>query len=182
VAATPTRRVSHGEVVELAGREWHAVHTPGHTLDHLCLFDPAMGFLLAGDHVLPTITPHIAGEGSGRDPLKMFFASLDRVAELPGLKRALPAHGHPFDDVPGRVQAIKKHHEERIVVLRRAMEALGPASVETLSHELFRKDHWGAMAESETYAHLEHLRLLGVAERSERAGLAHYELDRAAHL
>ena len=26
--------------LRLAGREWRAIHTPGHTVDHLCLFDP----------------------------------------------------------------------------------------------------------------------------------------------
>ena len=33
------------------------------------------------------------------------------------------------------------------------------------SRELFRRRSWGPMAESETFAHLEHLRLLGEAER-----------------
>jgi hypothetical protein len=95
------------------------------------------------------------------------------------VKRALPAHGHPFEDVPGRVAAIKTHHEERIAVLQEAVGGLGPASVEALSHELFRQAHWGPMAESETYAHLEHLRLLGEVSRSTRDGLAYYELARA---
>jgi len=176
VPAKPTRRLRHGEPFLLGGREWTAVHTPGHTLDHLCLFDADGGLLLAGDHVLPSITPHIAGEGAGRDPLKAFFASLDRVAALPGVSLALPAHGHPFTNVTERVDAIKRHHEERIETLRRAMGALGPASVEALSHELFRKDHWGGMAESETYAHLEHLRFLDEVARTERSGLAYYEL------
>ena len=182
VEARPTRRVRHGEVIRLSGRDWTAIHTPGHTLDHLCLHDPEEGLLLAGDHVLPSITPHIAGQGGGRDPLKAFFASLDRVASLTDVKRALPAHGHPFEDVPGRVEAIKKHHAERIEVLREAVGQLGPATVEALSHELFRKAHWGPMAESETYAHLEHLRLLGEAARSNRDGLAYYQLAAAERI
>ncbi|MCX6527851.1 MAG: MBL fold metallo-hydrolase, partial [Actinobacteria bacterium] len=32
-----------------ARREWVALHTPGHTEDHLCLFDPEGGVLLSGD-------------------------------------------------------------------------------------------------------------------------------------
>ena len=35
------------------GATWLAIHTPGHTLDHLCLYDPEHGILLSGDHVLP---------------------------------------------------------------------------------------------------------------------------------
>ena len=49
----PTRRVQHGSPITLAGRDWLALHTPGHTLDHLCLYDPENGVLLSGDHVLP---------------------------------------------------------------------------------------------------------------------------------
>ncbi len=55
----PTVRLEDAQTITLAGREWVAVHTPGHTEDHLCLFDPAEGTFLSGDHVLPTITPHI---------------------------------------------------------------------------------------------------------------------------
>jgi hypothetical protein len=35
--------------------------------------------------------------------------------------------------------------------------------------QLFKERSWGSMAESETYAHLEHLRLLGDAERRDDA-------------
>jgi glyoxylase-like metal-dependent hydrolase (beta-lactamase superfamily II) len=161
----PTRRVVHGEPVRLAGREWTALHTPGHTLDHLCLYDPEHGVLLSGDHVLPSITPHVSGVGNGADALKSYIATLDLVAALDGVRLGLPAHGHPFDDVPGRVEAIKRHHHERMALLRAASAALGPATVQQLSREVFPRKHWGVMAESETFAHLEHLALAGEAER-----------------
>jgi glyoxylase-like metal-dependent hydrolase (beta-lactamase superfamily II) len=160
----PTKRLADADTIRLGGREWVALHTPGHTADHLCLFDPAEGVLLSGDHVLPTITPHISGIGA-TDALADFFTSLDRVAELEGVTQVLPAHGHPFTDVAGRVKDIHRHHEDRLAKLRAASADLGPASVEKLSHQLFAQRHWGAMAESETYAHLEHLRLAGEAER-----------------
>lgn len=173
----PTRRIAHGDVLKLGGRELFAVHTPGHTLDHLCLHDPEGGLLFTGDHVLPTITPHISGVGAGNDPLKAFVESLDAVGELEGVERALPAHGHPFDDVPGRVDDIKEHHDGRLERLREAGRDIGgPVTVRELSHRLFRKARWGPMAESETYAHLEHLRLAGEAERGERDGVVVYEL------
>src|SRR5680860_1101730 len=121
----PTRRVRHGAPLELAGRQWLAIHTPGHTLDHLCLFDPEHGVLLAGDHVLPTITPHISGSGKA-DALRSYLATLDLVASLDGVQLALPAHGHPFGDLAGRVEAIKDHHVERTELLRAVSAAVGP--------------------------------------------------------
>lgn len=173
----PTRRVAHGDVLRLGGRDVFARHTPGHTLDHLCLHDPEGGLLFSGDHVLPTITPHISGVGTGDDPLKAFVGSLDAVADLEGVTRVLPAHGHPFDDLPKRVDEIKEHHDHRLERLREAARDIGrPATVRELSRRLFRKQRWGPMAESETYAHLEHLRLAGEAERSERHGVLFYQL------
>ena len=163
----PSQRVVHGERIQLAGREWVSIHTPGHTVDHLCLYDPEHGLLLSGDHVLPSITPHISGVGNGADALRSYLQTLDLVAALDGVKLGLPAHGHPFDDVPGRVEAIKEHHEERMLFIQNASNAIGPATVQDISHEIFPKKHWGVMAESETFAHLEHMVLAGDAERWE---------------
>ncbi len=36
----PTERVHHGDRLRIGAGEWFAVHTPGHTVDHLCLFEP----------------------------------------------------------------------------------------------------------------------------------------------
>ena len=161
----PTRRVRNGDTIELGRRTWQAVHTPGHTLDHLCLYDREGGVFISGDHVLPTITPHVPGIGGGIDALGNFFGSLDQVGALPEVQVVLPAHGHPFGDLAGRVADIKEHHRERTVRLFDVAQAEGPVTVTEYSHHLFRKERWGAMAESETYAHLEHLRLVGRAER-----------------
>jgi glyoxylase-like metal-dependent hydrolase (beta-lactamase superfamily II) len=164
---TITRPVEHGDVLLLAGREWFVVHTPGHTSDHFCLHDPEREVMLAGDHVLPTITPHISGIASSPDPLASFFYSLDRVAEIHGVNRVLPAHGHPFADLPARTEAIKRHHEERLDKVVSISRELGPATVQDFSQQLFKPRSWGSMAESETYAHLEHLRIARKAERRE---------------
>ena len=131
----------------------------------LGLYDPERGILLSGDHVLPSITPHISGVGNGADALKSYIQTLDLVAALDGIMLGLPAHGNPFDDVPGRVEAIKRHHAERMQLLKEASHQLGPATVLDLCHEIFPRRHWGVMAESETFAHLEHMVLAGEAER-----------------
>jgi glyoxylase-like metal-dependent hydrolase (beta-lactamase superfamily II) len=161
---TISHHVKDRDVLKLTGREWFVVHTPGHTEDHICLHDPENGLFLAGDHILPTITPHISGVTKRTDPLNAFFESLDRVAEIPDVKNVLPAHGHPFDDLAQRAVAIKEHHFERLDKLKTIGAELGPSTVTDYTHKLFRKRSWGAMAESETYAHLEHLRVAGDAE------------------
>ncbi|MDE0194688.1 MAG: MBL fold metallo-hydrolase [bacterium] len=166
----PTRTVVDAQVIRLARREWLCLHTPGHTEDHLCLFDPEEGILLSGDHVLPTITPHISGLSPFPDPLNRFFESLRRMGTIDGVRVVLPAHGHPFEDLDGRAKAIRRHHEHRLNVIRDAAGELGTGTVPQYMGRLFAERSWGNMAESETFAHLEHLRVLGDLTATQRDG------------
>ena len=61
-------------------------------------------------------------------------------------------------------------------LIKRASEAIGPATVQQLSHEIFPRKHWGVMAESETFAHLEHMVLEGEAERWTEHGTYVYRI------
>ena len=163
-APRPTIVVDDNQVVRLGDRDWFAVHTPGHTHDHLCMWSPEDGVLLSGDHVLPTITPHVAAFLGG-DPLAHYLSNLDKVAGLEGVTTVLPAHGHPFHDLRGRCDAIKDHHDKRLDMLVVAAPDVGWANVPRWSEELFSPRSRGPMADSETLAHLEHLRRAGRAER-----------------
>ncbi|MHB8244067.1 MAG: MBL fold metallo-hydrolase [Acidimicrobiales bacterium] len=177
-APMPSRRVDDGDILELGGRRWRAVHTPGHTGDHLCLYDPEEGLLLSGDHVLPTITPHVAGLSLLADPLGSFLESLALVLTIGPVSVVLPAHGHPFPELEERVRQIVDHHDDRLADLRRISRETGQATVVEFSRELFRKSLWGMMAESETFAHLEFLRIRGDATQVRLAdGQLAYSLD-----
>lgn len=173
----PTVRVDDGDTRVIGERRWRMIHTPGHTGDHLCLFDEDDGVLLSGDHVLPTITPHISGMTTSSDSLADFFDGLDRVAGLDGVSIAFPAHGHPFGDVSERCEAIAQHHRDRLDALCEISTRLGETNVVEISHELFAPRSWGSMAESETFAHLEHLRLTGRARRRSVDGKLLYAVE-----
>jgi len=172
----PSRRIVDGQIITLARREWVAVHTPGHTADHLCLFDPVEGIMLSGDHVLPTITPHIGGMFQDVDPLQQFFTSLDRMHTFDNVRLVLPAHGHPFEDLSGRSAEIVEHHQERLQELVDAAGAGEAATVTDYMRMLFRERSWGDMAESETYAHLDHLRRIGRLSAGDHDGLMTFSL------
>ena len=98
----PDRHVADGERVDVPGWDIDAVWTPGHTPGHLCFHVPAERMLLSGDHVLPSITPHISisRRDRGGDPLGDFLDSLGKVAALDATE-VLPAHRHRFADLPG---------------------------------------------------------------------------------
>lgn len=177
---TPSTHLVDEQWFRMGDKDWQAIHTPGHTGDHLCLFEPESGVLLSGDHVLPTITPHISGMTGSADSLADFFVGLRRVAAMEGVNKVLPAHGLPFEDLPKRTDEIIEHHHERLDKLLGIAAELGRANVRAYSHKLFKERSWGPMAESETYAHLEHLRLLNkVRQSTDTDGKATYELTPA---
>jgi glyoxylase-like metal-dependent hydrolase (beta-lactamase superfamily II) len=175
---TPSIRLRETDRMKFARREWMALHTPGHTHDHLCLFDPENGVLLSGDHVLPTITPHISGLTAHGDPLTLFFDSLDKIGRFSDqINISLPAHGNPFTNTGERVQQIKDHHADRLQKIRDTSTMLGkPASVMEFATHLFSPRAQGSMADSEAYAHLEHLRILGEFDRRDNDGTFEYVL------
>jgi glyoxylase-like metal-dependent hydrolase (beta-lactamase superfamily II) len=181
--ARPTVRLDEADTLEMGGRRFVAMHTPGHTQDHLCLYDPESGVLFSGDHVLPTITPHIGGMDYDDDPLNDYFESLRRVQALPGINTVLPAHGQPFHNLGTRVDEIIEHHIERLARLGAGRQELGrTGSVSDYMKFLFRERSWGSMAESETFAHLEHLRRTGQATVDRVDGELFYDVAPSVHV
>ena len=72
---------------------------------------------------------------------------------------------------------MQDRERERLARLKEISGELGGrGSVQEFSEHLFKKRSWGPMAESETYAHLEHLRHAGEASRFEEDRLYRYEL------
>lgn len=158
----PIQPVADGEVLDLGGRAFTAVWTPGHTDHHAVLFEESSGTLVSGDHVLPRITSNVGlYPDSRRDPLGDFLSALEKMKTL-GVKRVLPAHGEPFDDCAGRVDEILAHHASR---LDATLEAVGTGrdayAICRLLFPKLRSPHEERFALAETLAHLRYLELRG---------------------
>jgi glyoxylase-like metal-dependent hydrolase (beta-lactamase superfamily II) len=154
---------SDGEDVDLGGRRLRLKWTPGHTDYHAVLVDGAERVLFSGDHVLPRITSNVGLYPYSRDdPLGDFLDALRAVRKLP-VTRVLPAHGDPFDDLPGRVDQILAHHEDR---LRATLDAIGDGERDAYAvcrtlFPVLRSPHEERFALAETLAHLRYLERLG---------------------
>jgi glyoxylase-like metal-dependent hydrolase (beta-lactamase superfamily II) len=166
-----SRRLRGGEELVIGGETWAVVHTPGHSLGHVCLWSPARRVLLSGDHLLPAITPPVSFErGFDADPLRSYLDSLRRVADL-GPRMVYPGHGRPFGDVAGRIEAILRNKVRRLEAILRAVRER-PSSVTELADLLVAKAvlaHQRQLAISETLAHIACLRWSGLVERRTRA-------------
>ncbi|MBN2687697.1 MAG: MBL fold metallo-hydrolase [Deltaproteobacteria bacterium] len=166
-----------GEICSIGDRSFKCITTPGHSRDHMCYYFPGEGILLAGDHVLPDITPNLSPDLFDRTfrPLKCFLDSLARIENLP-VSKVFPAHGSPYTDLTGRIQAIRKHHEERKRLTLRALEH-GEKTTFQVSHDIFGtdlKEFDEFLALNETYVHIIELVEEGLVEEIHRGELISY--------
>lgn len=98
-----------GEAVAAGGARLVAVHTPGHSADHVVYQEPDAGALFTGDAVLGRGTSVV-------DPpdgdLRAYLASLERMLGL-GAERLYPGHGPVIEDARGKLREYLEHRAER---------------------------------------------------------------------
>lgn len=168
----PARRLRDGDRLSLGTREWEVIHTPGHARSHVCLWSASDRILISGDHLLPTVTPHIDFKrGEGSDPLGDFLVSLDRVAALdPAM--VLPGHGAPFEEGAERARVVARHHDRRLGAILQVIRK-DPATVDTITDEIFGEELLNfqhRLALGEAFAHVVYLLRRGEIERIEQEG------------
>jgi glyoxylase-like metal-dependent hydrolase (beta-lactamase superfamily II) len=160
-------RLRGGERFGVGGRDWEAVHTPGHSVGHVCLWSAELGVLLSGDHLLPVVTPPVTFErGFDADPLRSYLDSLRRIADR-APRLVLPGHGRPFEDCARRVEVIIRTKTRRLNTIRELIEQR-PRTVVEVAEQVFTRagpSFLRSFALSETLAHIAYLRVDGVVER-----------------
>ena len=166
--------IDDGSIIRIGNYRLQCLLTPGHTEGHICLYDENKQILFSGDHVLYDITPHIESWSYEVNSLKNYLESLDMVRNLP-VKIVLPGHRNFFTDLKGRIDELKKHHQNRV---NEVLEVLG---ISTMSaYDIAAGMTWDIDCESweqfpiaqkwfatgETIAHLLYLESEGRIERN----------------
>lgn len=162
----PDRILLDGDQVEGPGWTIEAVHTPGHTSNHLCFALPQERALFTGDHVMGWSTSIVSPPDGD---MSAYRASLERLLKR-GDRIYYPAHGPAVEtprDLVERLIAHRKLREEQILGrLRQGEEriaAMVPLIYSTLDPRLY------PAAERSVLAHLIDLKSRGlVAEEGER--------------
>jgi glyoxylase-like metal-dependent hydrolase (beta-lactamase superfamily II) len=155
-----------GERGPLPGADgWEWILTPGHSPGHVVVYHPGRRILIAGDHVLPRISPNIGADLYAADPLSAYLASLRALRGLP-VELVLPSHGGPFTGFARRVDDLLEHHEERSARVV-SLAAGEPPSAWELTLRLFGDLPPGHLLHAfrETMAHLVYLEREGRVER-----------------
>lgn len=165
-----SRRLQGGEEFTVGSRTMQVLHTPGHSLGHVCLWSPSDGLLFSGDHVLGGVTPPVTFErGFDANPLESYLNALTLVRDLhPTL--VLPGHGRAFAEGSRRVNAILRSKQRRLDQIRTMIETR-PCTVTEIADKLVATaivPHQRNMALTETLANIACLRYRGLVERRVR--------------
>lgn len=163
------RRMNDGDALAIGNRAWQVIAGGGHAPEHAALFCRDDAVLIAGDQVLPRITPFVGvfPDEPEADPLGEFLAALARFSTLPEETIVLPSHGAVFHGLRARTRALRRHHDDRLDKFQELARA--PVSAFALAAEVFAPamatEH-RRLALAETLAHLNHLCALGRLDRS----------------
>jgi glyoxylase-like metal-dependent hydrolase (beta-lactamase superfamily II) len=129
---TPDIVIKDGD--EIAGKGWRfeAVHTPGHTSNHLCFALPDQGILFSGDHVMGWSTSVIAPPDGN---MATYMASLDKLLTR-GDAVYWPTHGPAITEPKDHVRAFIAHRREREAGIVACLEA-GVGHIDAMVERLY---------------------------------------------
>ncbi|MGD9586398.1 MAG: MBL fold metallo-hydrolase [Brachymonas sp.] len=142
-----------------------ALHTPGHTANHVCLALEEDGLLFSGDHILNGSTTIVDPPDGAMGDYLASLERLDAACVRHGLEFILPAHGYAMQHARAVIAGLRAHRLAREARVLAAMQGSPSGSL----------DDWVAHAYSDTpatlwplarrslLAHVEHLRMTGRA-------------------
>jgi glyoxylase-like metal-dependent hydrolase (beta-lactamase superfamily II) len=152
------RRLVDRQTLTIGGRYWLVVVGSGHSPEHVCLYCPELRLFIAGDQVLPRISPNVSvfpTEPEG-DPLREWLRSLARIREmLPDDLLVLPAHEAPFYGLHVRLTQLLESHNRDLDALFDHLDE--PRRVVDCFPPLFNREIRGGslgLATGEALAHL----------------------------
>jgi glyoxylase-like metal-dependent hydrolase (beta-lactamase superfamily II) len=178
------KTLEDGDAVSVGDYQFRCVETPGHTMGHICLYEPTQKLLVAGDHILIDITPNIQCWSDLHNPLKHYLASLDKVFKLE-IDLVLPGHRRLIDDHRARINELKAHHRNRLnevldILTAGSQHAFQIASQMTWDLAAKSWDHFPVaqkwFATGEAIAHLRYLEEEGEVSRKVEDGLTVFYL------
>ncbi len=168
--------LKEGDTVSIGDFSFRCIETPGHTMGHMCLYEPNKKLFFSGDHILIDITPNISLWSDDGNPLNEYLSSLDKVYNL-DIKLVLPGHRSAFENCKERIEELKHHHQTRadevLSILKKGTQnAFQVASQMTWdmdyeSWELFPPSQkWFAFGEA--VAHLKYLEEKGKVQKQKQ--------------
>ena len=151
----PWQTITPGDRVPTGQGDLEAIHTPGHSPDHLAFWHEASRTAFVGDLLVAGTTVFIPASDGGS--LADYLRSLHRLLDLQP-HRAWPAHGPAIDDPAALIRRYLDHRAEREQQVLAALEA-GSSTVEQITTAIYPRlaNALAPMARESVLAHLRKL-------------------------
>jgi len=156
----PDQELGDGQRIEGDGWTLEAVHTPGHTSNHICYALPEAATLFTGDHVMGWSTSVVTPPDGN---MAHYMESLERLLARSQDELYLAAHGEPIERPQRLVRGMIGHRKQREGQILRLLErhvAAIPAMVEQMYAGVDKALHPAAALS--VLAHLIDLEMRGV--------------------
>ena len=155
----PDIEIQDGQILRGEGWTIEALHTPGHTSNHICFALEEEKTLFSGDHIMGWSTSVVVPpDGHMGDYLKSLRKVYDQHYEI-----IRPTHGPAITDVDKFVEAYMQHREEREVQILNTIKS-GVSDIFDIVETLYThvdKRLYPAAAQS-VLSHIIHLREKGM--------------------
>lgn len=166
-------RVQQGDSIAMGARTWDVHIGNGHAPEHATFWSRDDNLVLAGDQILPSISPNIGVYATEpmADPIGEWLEACERLAQLARTDHlVLGGHKLPFTGLPVRMRQLIDNHHGALKRLLAHLET--PKSAGECFAPLFKRKIGPAeygLALVEAVAHLSHLYQEGLATRDRRA-------------
>jgi glyoxylase-like metal-dependent hydrolase (beta-lactamase superfamily II) len=166
-------RIRQGDTLRAGGRDWEVHIGNGHAPEHATLWSRDCDLVLAGDQILPSISPNLGVYATEpeADPVGDWLAACERLSMLAREEhRVLGGHKLPFTGLPARMrQLIDNHHGalDRLQTHIAQPRVAGDCFAPLFGREIGAGEYGLALVEA--MAHCLHLWRDGRATRSLRA-------------
>lgn len=123
---TPDIVIEENTKFSINGKEWEIFHSPGHSDDHITLYNPVSGVLFSGDNIMRSINVWL---GPPRSDLDMYESSLEKILSLDKLELILSAHGSPVTEPEKRIREILAWRSKRVNDVFEIVKSAGDSGV-----------------------------------------------------
>ncbi len=105
------QELSEGDEISAGDALFQVLHTPGHTLGHIALYEPREQVMICGDAVHANDVSWINPFREGAGALQRTMSTLDRIARLP-LHRMFSGHGPAIESPLASIDVARQRYEQ----------------------------------------------------------------------
>ena len=115
----PAEIIEENSEIVINGEKWRIFPSPGHSPDHISLYNKEKGVLFSGDNVLYMRSTWLGPPESNIDD---YLETIRQLQKLPNLELILPAHGDIIENPKETLTAILARMKEREKQLLKAIK------------------------------------------------------------